>query len=242
MARSLGVRIRGKIRVFRLRLQRFVLVVFTQPSQWRYLPEWLRSFRKGYLIDRQIPWLCFPAIEYLEAETPNSPRVFEYGSGASTLFWLRKGGTVTSVEHDAQWYKILLQLLGEESRVDYRLMEAEDLDPSIVPSPADPNVAHSGNEKYAHSDFTKYVTQIDEFPDEYFDVVVVDGRSRAACVGHAVPKVKPGGMLVLDNSNREYYLANTQHLLADFTRLRFWGLIPTVHVYDSTDIYIKRSA
>lgn len=47
---------------------------------------------------------------------------------------------------------------------------------------------------------------IKKFPDNYFDIVLVDGRSRPSCLFHSLNKVKKGGLLVLDNAEREYYL------------------------------------
>jgi hypothetical protein len=38
---------------------------------------------------------------------------------------------------------------------------------------------------------------------------LVDGRARPACLVHGMPKVKVGGLLVLDNSDRDYYLELT---------------------------------
>ena len=40
------------------------------------------------------------------------------------------------------------------------------------------------------------------YPDDTFDVVVVDGRERVRCFQHSVAKVKPGGLLILDDVDR----------------------------------------
>jgi predicted O-methyltransferase YrrM len=42
-------------------------------------------------------------------------------------------------------------------------------------------------------------------PDQSFDVIVADGRARPACLRVAMPKLKPGGLLVLDNAERPWY-------------------------------------
>lgn len=47
----------------------------------------------------------------------------------------------------------------------------------------------------------------DEFPDEFFDFILVDGRDRVKCVESAHKKIKPNGILILDNSERERYSA-----------------------------------
>ena len=42
-------------------------------------------------------------------------------------------------------------------------------------------------------------------PDASLDLVVVDGRARVECARRAMPKVKPGGLLLLDDTSRERY-------------------------------------
>jgi hypothetical protein len=41
--------------------------------------------------------------------------------------------------------------------------------------------------------------------DASLDLVIVDGRARVACGLAAMAKVKPGGMLLLDDSDRPRY-------------------------------------
>lgn len=50
-----------------------------------------------------IPWYTYPAIEYFNQLDAKGLRVFEYGSGNSSLYWARKGADVWSVEHDPGW-------------------------------------------------------------------------------------------------------------------------------------------
>ena len=50
-----------------------------------------------------------------------------------------------------------------------------------------------------------YASVIDRFPDGYFGLVFVDGRSRPSCVKHSIPKIKSGGFLILDDADRNYY-------------------------------------
>jgi len=48
---------------------------------------------------------------------------------------------------------------------------------------------------------TAYVNFIDTFQDEAFDFILVDGVYRAECANRVIPKLKQGGMLVIDNAN-----------------------------------------
>jgi hypothetical protein len=52
-----------------------------------------------------IPWYTYPAIEYLSRFDLSTGKVFEYGSGQSSLFWAKQALEVISVEHDAGWFE-----------------------------------------------------------------------------------------------------------------------------------------
>jgi hypothetical protein len=71
-----------------------------------YRRQW-RSMRTGMSMDPQgnpLPWYTFPAIDYLSGLDFSGKRVFEYGSGQSTLWWSERCRDLTSVEHDRDFY------------------------------------------------------------------------------------------------------------------------------------------
>jgi hypothetical protein len=54
------------------------------------------------------PWLTYPMIEFLNGFDFSNKTVFEYGSGASTLFWATRAKEVISIEFDGEWHQSLL--------------------------------------------------------------------------------------------------------------------------------------
>jgi len=56
--------------------------------------------------DDCLPWLPYEAIIWLLLHTQPSNTIFEWGGGASTLFFRRRGHQVTTVEHNVGWAKI----------------------------------------------------------------------------------------------------------------------------------------
>lgn len=50
-------------------------------------------------------------------------------------------------------------------------------------------------------DLLEYVGFIDACEDESLDFALVDGKRRDECILAAIPKLKPGALLVLDNAN-----------------------------------------
>jgi len=69
-----------------------------------------------------IPWYTYPAIEYLDNLDLKGKKIFEYGSGYSSLYYLRKGGVVTAIENNKDWY----QKIKKYNIQEYILAETSD--------------------------------------------------------------------------------------------------------------------
>lgn len=133
------------------------------------------------------PWFVSGAIDHIEQLIQPHWTVFEWGCGGSTLWLAQRCQFVWSVEHNEDWYNKLI-----EERKQYKLFNVAQM---LVPK-------DKGDHEYA-----EYAAQITAYLDEAFDLIFVDGRNRAECIQHALPKLKKGGLLVLDNSERAQYQA-----------------------------------
>src|ERR1700712_778935 len=78
------------------------------PGQATRLRRWWPQ-RHALAFELRVPFWPYAAAEYLEARLPAGAKVFEYGSGGSTLWLLDHGADVTSVEHDRSWHQRLQQ-------------------------------------------------------------------------------------------------------------------------------------
>lgn len=91
-----------KIRLFRAlanQLRNFKILGFGYgqlASIWKQKSE----FSDG----EEIPWYTYPAIEYLSHLDLSGLRVFEYGSGNSTIWWGRRSNFVQAVEDNSLWF------------------------------------------------------------------------------------------------------------------------------------------
>jgi len=193
------------------------------------------SLQKDSLIKQRLPWITFDAINYLEGIDLSDKRIFEYGSGGSTLFWLSRGAQCVSIEHDLDWFNKIKRVTSTYS-FDYRLILPEP-DTRSATDPANPDDYSSDEFNYHKVNYKNYASQIDEFPSNYFDVVLIDGRSRPACIKHSAIKVKKHGLLILDNSDRDYYLSKTSQYLSSFTRMDFRGIVPSMPMHSTTTIF-----
>ncbi len=180
-------------------------------SQLRWLGPWARSLRKGATsVADESPWMTFAAIAHIDRHLTalgGKARVFEWGSGGSTLFFARRAVEVTAVENDREWAETVRTACAGRS-LPHVTVAYHGADESIAPvefDSADPGQYFSGSSVYHGHIFRSYAEHITPFPDAHFDLVVVDGRVRPACLRLAMPKVKPGGLLVLDNAERTWY-------------------------------------
>ena len=214
-------------------------MLFKTPKYRRHILPWLISQYPNYVFDRRIPWLVFEAIKYLEHTPIESKTIFEYGSGASTLYWLKRGAKCVSVEHDPQWAAKVQKHLSEHPSIDYRIVPPQTETPSTKNRSNDPHAYISNDTRYHAMSFKAYVQQIDEFEDESFDLVLIDGRARPSCIQHACRKVRQGGILILDDSDREYYHQKTGDFLRNFSRISFEGPGPTIPLIWRTDIFVR---
>jgi predicted O-methyltransferase YrrM len=145
-------------------------------------------------------------------------RVFEYGSGGSTLFFANRVREVISVEHDPEWHARTSEALAalDVRNCTYLLRPPKaQVDARFVSSDA----------AYEGFDFADYVATVDAYTDGSFDLISEDGRARTDCVLAARSKVKPGGLILLDNSDRPQYRAAAE-ALAQHERLDFPGIAP----------------
>jgi len=210
-------------------------------NQQKHIFRWFYSLQKDYLIQKNQPWLVFDAIDFLKSLPLEGKKVFEYGSGGSTLFWLEHGVELISIEHDPDWYKLMYPRLKGITRIDYRLVQMEPVEDKDIRDTANPNLYLSEDLSSVGYDFRNYVCQIDTFPHDYFDIVLIDGRARPSCIVHSVSKVKVNGLLILDNADRLYYTEQNHEYLQNFHHSSFYGIGPAAWSMWRTDIYVRKS-
>jgi len=171
--------------------------------------HWLNRLR--FLTNRETPHLTGPAVMWLRRYLQTSMKCFEWGSGSSTLFLAKRSFLVVSVEHDMRWHEKVSGWL--RSR---KLTNAE-----VFLIPSDPITRRTSPEYYG---------RILSYPDEFFDLVLVDGRMRLECARNAPAKVRPGGVVLYDDSHREVDVRSI---------FRGWETIVFSSMISQTSIFLK---
>ncbi|UUZ69975.1 class I SAM-dependent methyltransferase [Polaromonas sp. P2-4] len=125
--------------------------------------------------------------------TPNC-RVLEWGSGGSTLWMadrLPVGATLTSIDHDTTWHQNAQRRIGRRENVELLLCPAGGpLGRNATVEEEDPTHLHD------------YIHAVD---GRKFDVILVDGVARVACMEHARELLSSGGVVFLHDAHRPWY-------------------------------------
>jgi predicted O-methyltransferase YrrM len=126
-----------------------------------------------------LPWLTPKAIKLLQGYLKPTHCGLEFGSGRSTLWFAQRIQQLTSVEHDSDWYQRVKQRMERlgVTNVTYLFIPVEKENRVAYPSVAE------------------------QFADRSLDFVLVDGAERSSCALKSMGKIKPGGLLVIDNAN-----------------------------------------
>ena len=149
-----------------------VRILFREYGYWQ-------SVRRRAPVDaagNPVPWLTYPAVEYLDQFDFSAKTVFEFGAGQSTRFWCARAARVVSVESNPVWYERVRGQMAANGAI------------YLVPEPG------------------RYAQRLAQETDR-FDVIVVDGIERRACCAEAVQKLRPGGLIILDNADWHHHCA-----------------------------------
>ena len=174
-----------------------------------YYRKFITSILYFRLYRRLLPHTPFytpRATKFIEKQLNKNSKVFEWGSGKSSLWFCKRIGEYTCVEHDKLWFDEILRNFKEKN--------IQHANITYIPKNEINNVYHWEtdwpyyrllNHSPSKPEFRNYMMYIDSYPDKYFDCIVVDGRERVGCMLHALPKIKTDGFIVFDDSNRSRY-------------------------------------
>ncbi|MEM7003361.1 MAG: class I SAM-dependent methyltransferase [Pseudomonadota bacterium] len=174
----------------------------------------LRSFQENQAVDvdgAPLAWVNYAMLHLLNQRLNGQMRVFEYGCGASTLYFAARVGQVISVEHNAEWASAVAT-----------------------------EFARLGNVTLTQqTDQEQYIQHIREHAP--FDVVLIDGLSREDCLPVALQCLTDKGVVLLDDSQRPQYQAPMTHATElGFKRLDLRGPKP-VSLFEAQTTLLYRA-
>jgi len=133
------------------------------------------------------PWIHKNVINLLEKIIKKDTIFLEFGSGYSTIFFQNLTDNLISIEHNKEWFdKIKLYI---NDKTNYILKDI-----NYISKP-------SRDKKFYNCNTIEELLD-KNIENEYFDIILIDGIHRVNCVYGSYKKLKKGGILILDDSNR----------------------------------------
>jgi hypothetical protein len=156
------------------------------------IPYFRYSITSSSPLELALPWWSLSAIREMEKRLNHSHRVFEWGSGGSSVFLAKRCKELTTIEHDPDWFEQVETISKEQEITNSRLLLHE---------------INLENEKEFLT--SPYATAL----QSTHDVIVIDGEdhfgpesswsARESCFYLAEQWVcKDGGLIIVDDSWR----------------------------------------
>jgi len=156
---------------------------------------------------KPLPWITYPAIDYLRQLDLTDKIVFEYGCGGSTIFWSGVAKSVYSVEDNEAFCREVWPALPPNCQLSLEIYPDD----------------------YIHA-LAKHAP---------YDIIVIDGHSRVRCSEVAPRYLKPGGFIILDNSDW-FHEASANLRNADLIEVDMAGMAPIADFISTTSFYFHR--
>lgn len=129
------------------------------------------------------PWITPAMVKILDSWLRPTDEGLEWGSGRSTMWLAKRVHRLTTVEHDEVWARMVQTALRDEIS-DGRVIVKNEKD---------------GVDNSASS---KYVGVAASFLEKSLDFCLVDGKARGHCALACLPKIRSGGLVIVDNVER----------------------------------------
>jgi len=205
------------------------LLLFLSSKSYLKTTGWFKSSFQKKCIDKDrnpTPWWTYGATRFLSERIRANSRVFEYGSGYSTLWLAKRVASLTSIDDNKSWIDLLKKQIPENVTLVYS--KTEDVkygDKTFLPL---------GSSQYPYS------KEIHTSGSKY-DIIVVDGVDRNNCIAEAIFKAEVDGVIIVDNLELSHLMHDALSLLYEneYRLLEFWGISPGISHETGTGIFYR---
>lgn len=181
-----------------------------------YLAEigWFEAYHLRAPVDSErkpIPWFTYSFIDFMQDRLTKEQRVFEFGSGNSTVFFAEKCQSIHSIEHHQEWYQLGVSQKPENAELTFIELDKDG----------------------------KYCRAAKD-TEKTYDIVIIDGRDRVNCCKQSVEALSLQGVIILDDSERTKY-QEARDILKNqgFKELLFSGISPGYFYRKATSLFYR---
>ncbi|MBU6338868.1 MAG: hypothetical protein KGQ36_02730 [Rickettsiales bacterium] len=192
------------------------MLPLTKSQLEKYKSGWIRSFCSSFSQDENgdpLPWMTYPFIEFISDKLNKNHVIFEYGFGASTLFFAKKVKKVVAIESNAMWLKVMQTChpeyvlhchpeRSEGSPSTHEILCQDFLKENIMAQDDTSNIEITlMQDALTNSNYENFAANY----KEKFDFIFIDSLKRFECAKNSIAALKDDGILILDDSQRKGY-------------------------------------
>lgn len=191
--------------------------------------SWSLSSCEGMCFDEnhnEIPWITYPATQFLKNYLHSNHEIFEFGCGTSTLFFSQRARKTFSLETRRFWFDFICTKLAAKS-------DCEILKNHFV---SEKNEIFLIENEMDEQNYCSFLTRF----SQQFDLILVDSAKRFQCSIAASKHLKPEGFIILDDSQRLNYKKIFDFFEKnEFHKTDFWGIAPGQITLKNTSFFTK---
>jgi predicted O-methyltransferase YrrM len=186
------------------------------------------------LVKLEIPDFTESSIAWLSNVNMKDWNIFEWGTGASTVWFAKRCNKIWSIEYFKEFSVYMQDYI---SNANITNCEIRYMAPDLS---KDPEYIAKFSSAKGYS-FKAFALTINDYPQEMFDMVIVDGRARNRCLNLALSRVKQDGLIIYDDTDRIEYKREVFKLSHHFSEiLSFPGKKLTTGKQSETTILRKK--
>jgi hypothetical protein len=202
-----------------LKLRVIKLIILNKHS-FLWSSGWMKSVEYIKPVDesgKPVPWMNYSFVNFITPRLRSDFKIFEYGSGNSTLYFSKYVDKVYSVEHNIDWFNIMNSILPKNATIIH-----------------DKNYM---NGHYANASLTV---------GDKFHLIIVDAVDRANCLFNSINALTDDGVIILDDSHSSRDCGDLESIFHFFKAkgfgfLEFSGFKPFSPDFASTTIFYRQN-
>ncbi len=173
---------------------------------------WFNSYKLKKAVDKNlqpIPWTTYSFIDFIKSRLTNSMNVFEYGAGNSTLFFAQRVGSVTTAEHNEDWYNAIVKLMPLNVKL------------------------------FLNSESDDYINSVSKESLKYELIFIDGIQRNECIIKSTSFLSENGVVILDDSERQEYERGKVFLNENGFKVLDFWGIAPGILFKKCTSVYYK---
>ncbi|MDC3338400.1 hypothetical protein OAV66_00370 [Planktomarina temperata] len=148
-----------------------------------------------------LPWLTYPAIDFLSTRDFSDSIVLEFGGGQSTIYWSNRAEKVVTFEQDKNWINYIKN--------------------GVKPNTSIYNAPKTLTEQI------EFVSEVLSNLDQMYDLIIIDDMHRGKMFDLATQYLKKTGIIICDNAE-SYDFQKFWRKHPNLFRVDFYGHAPGV--------------